>query len=78
LSQAGTYYKDLFFDGGERTDTITYAPTGEVYTYNPITGWVVEQGLSLTQIYGAPRELISETTGQRFMLNVDGSITPIV
>ncbi len=78
LSQAGTYYKDLFFDGGERTDTITYAPTGEVYTYNPITGWVVEQGLSLTQIYGAPRELISETTGQRFMLNVNGTITPII
>lgn len=77
FSQGQSYYKDLFFDGGERMDTITYQPTGEVYTYEPSTGWTVEQGLNLVDIYGQPRVLISEKDGRRFLLNTNGSITAI-
>lgn len=77
FSQAATYYKDIFFDDGERADTITYAPTGEVYTYDPLEGWVVEQGLSLVDIYSAPRMLIAATTSWKYTLNEDGSIVEI-
>lgn len=75
MSQGQTYYKDIFFDGGERMDTITFQPTGEVYTYDPQTGWNVEQDLNLADIFGQPRTIINQQDGVSYTLNVDGSIT---
>lgn len=77
MSQGKSYYKDIFFDGGERMDQITDQRTGDVYTYDPGVGWSITGGVNLQDIYGQPRVLRNSQTNKEFMLGVDGSLTPL-
>lgn len=77
LSQPNSYFKDIFFDGGERPDTILFAPDRAIYEYVPGEGWKVDPNQVPLAIYGAPRELRNAKDGKRYVLREDGSITPL-
>lgn len=77
LSQPNSYFEDLFFDAGERPDTILYAPTGKVYKHTPGAGWGIDNSIIPLEEFGAPRELRNASDGARYVLNLDGTITPI-
>lgn len=76
-SQASTVFSDVYFDGGERMESVVDVLSGTVYTYNQLSGWVIVPGLTPHQIYGAPRILIDSESGSRYRLNTDGSVTTL-
>ena len=76
-SQSATTYHDIYFDGGERMDAIVDIANNRIFTYSPSTGWVPAPNITPHDIYGAPRTLIDSSTGTRYVLNVDGTVTII-
>lgn len=77
FSQPASSFRDIYFDGGERMDAIVDIANNRIFTYSPSTGWVPAPNITPHDIYGAPRTLVDSSTGTRYVLNVDGTVTII-
>lgn len=75
-SQANSSFHDLVFTGGVNHSVILDTLNNQVYRYaNGV--WAVVTGVTIHDIFGAPRTLLSVDTDNRYRLNLDGSITQL-
>lgn len=76
LSQAATSFYNVTFTGGQQRNNILDIANNRVYQYSN-GQWVLLSGVTIHDLYGAPRLIIAAGTSQVYRLNTNGTITAL-
>lgn len=74
VSQPGTYFSQITFNGGVLWDTVVDAETGNVYRYDG-SAWNMLSGVSASDVYGRRKRITSYESGFQYYIDQAGQIT---